>query len=710
MSDPSSAPPRRRFGLKAVLTALVALTVTLTALLIHLSWSWTARENVGEVVGQLNREIVRSIQHELRAVLDNAWSVQEAVRSIFFQGTIKPTDEAKREFVFLAMLRSQPSLSWVSFGWPDGSFFGAEKASDQEINMVEVRWDAASKTATRRIDNYTPEVGDITFNRRDFAPSTFNATEQEWYRRAVKETGPGWTMVTRFPNREREAISTSTPLVLYGEFVGVISVVIELGRLSQFLTGIQVGRSGTVVVLDAGGRIIASQDPVAIGQQQMGRMPMLSELAQRGNRLLAITDGLLHQEGFRLAAIGETRQLPVTGPDGALYYVTFSPLRFQNWYVATVIPAADFLASIERNARLLLIALVVLTLAMAVLAALAANSLVANPLSRIAGQLKFIESFRLEKITRLFSPLRELDDLSAALFQMKGGLASFRKYMPTELVRTLVSQGVEARPGGHHQTMTVMFTDVAGFTSLSEKLGEGVVPVLSEYLELTSSAILERAGTIDKFIGDAVMAFWGAPIPNENHARDACRAAVACQRLLAEQRVRARAEGRIPLSMRIGINTGRMLVGNIGSSDRLSYTVIGDAVNLASRLEPLNKAYGTEIIIGEDTRAAAGDAVSVRLLDCVAVYGRTQGVAVYELLDAPDDGAAAPPPDWVRDYEAGLALYRERRWAEAVLRFEAVIAGRGADRASEIFVARCRALLANPPSADWSWVSALESK
>jgi adenylate cyclase len=711
VSDPPSSTARRRFGLKAVLTALVALTVTLTALLIHLSWSYTARENVGEVVEQLNREIVRSIQHELRAVLDNAWSVQEAVRSIFFQGTIKPTDEAKREFVFLAMLRSQPSLSWIAFGWPDGSFFGAEKASDREINMVEVRWDPQSGTATRRIDNYTPEVGDIVFNQRDFAPSTFKATEQVWYRQAMKENGPGWSMITQFPNRKREAISTSTPLVLYDEFVGVINVVIELGRLSQFLTGIEVGRTGTVIVLDSTGRIIASQDPAAIEQQQVGQMPMLTNLAQGGNRLLAITDDLLHQQGFQLNSIQETRQIPfVDSKDGELYYVTFSPLRFQNWYVATIIPAADFLASIERNARMLLIGLVLLTLVMAVIAALAANMLVANPLARIAGQLKFIESFRLDKITRLFSPLRELDDLSAALVQMKGGLASFQKYMPTELVRTLVSQGVEARPGGHHQKMTVLFTDVAGFTGLSEKLGEDVVPVLAEYLELTSSAILGHAGTIDKFIGDAVMAFWGAPLPNENHARDACRAALACQRLLAEQRARAAREGRIPLSMRIGINTGTMLVGNIGSSDRLSYTVIGDPVNLASRLEPLNKVYGTDIIIGEDTRAAAGAGVTVRLLDSVAVYGRTAGVAIYELLDAPDDGPAPPPPDWVRDYEAGLALYRERRWDEAIPRFESVIAARGSDRASEIFIARCRALLVNPPPADWRWVTVLDSK
>ena len=130
---------------------------------------------------------------------------------------------------------------------------------------------------------------------------------------------------------------------------------------------------------------------------------------------------------------------------------------------------------------------------------------------RIAGQLKDIEDFRLDRVARLPSPLRELDDLSGVLLQMSRGLASFQKYMPTDLVRILVSQGIEARPGGHQQTLTVLFTDIVGFTGISEELGDRVVPVLADYLGLVSQAVLNHRGVIDKFIGDGVMAFWGAP-------------------------------------------------------------------------------------------------------------------------------------------------------------------------------------------------------
>lgn len=293
---------------------------------------------------------------------------------------------------------------------------------------------------------------------------------------------------------------------------------------------------------------------------------------------------------------------------------------------------------------------------------------------------------------------------------MSRGLASFQKYMPTELVRTLVSQGVEARPGGHQQTLTVMFTDVTGFTRISEELGSHVVPVLAEYLEAVSAAVLNHCGTIDKFLGDGVMAFWGAPVRSERHAADACAAALECQRLLALQRAEADHCRGTPLDIRVGINTGRMLVGNIGSSERLSYTVIGDPVNVASRLEALGKIYGVDIIIGEETRSAAGDAIIVRRLDWVAVYGRIGGLAIYELLGMVED-PGAEVPQWVETYEAGLAAYWDRGWPEAVRLFEAVAARRGGlDRSSEILIGRCRACLAYPPPDEWTPVSVRESR
>jgi adenylate cyclase len=701
---------RGKIGLRAVLTALVLMTVAITAVVIHLTWSYAARRNVAEVVGQLNRQIVGSVQHEIRATLNDAWSVQGAVRSIFFQEAIKPTDEAKREFIFLALLRSHPTLSWIAIGFPDGGFFGALRAADDEIDMVEVKRDPETGVRRQRVDTYAPQSGDVLFRGREITPSDFDATAQTWYKRAVAEDGPGWSMLRHLPYRDRPAIVTSTPIMIDHDFSGVIAVVVELERLSQFLGGLHVGKTGTVIVLNRGGKVVASSASAVLKQQRAGEMPELDTLA-RDHPMLASISGVVDGNRLSLVHLTETRQLRAIGPlDGREYFVTFSPLNFDDWIVATVIPADDFLASIERNAMILLVVLVVLTLIVAAIAILTANHLVAAPLLRIAGQLKLIEEFRLDRVSRLASPLRELDNLSGALWQMSRGLASFQKYMPTELVRTLVSQGVEARPGGHQQTLTVMFTDLAGYTGISEQLGDNVVPLLAEYLEAVSTAVLNHSGTIDKYIGDGVMAFWGAPLPSERHAVDACSAALECQRLMTLQRRSAEDRGTTPLRMRIGINTGRMLVGNIGSSNRLSYTVIGDPVNVASRLEPLGKQYGVDIIIGEDTRLAAGDAIIVRRLDRIAVYGRTGGLVIYELLGtAADTGTTSA--EWFQTYEAGLAAYEDRRWSAAIRLFEETTALRGTvDRPAEILIKRCRACLAHPPSDDWLPISILESK
>jgi len=504
---------RRKLGLRVALTGLVVVTVLVTALLIHLTWSYTAQRNVRDVAGQLNNQIIESVRHELQQIRDNAWAVQQALQSIFVQQAIRPEDEAKREFVFLALLRSQPSLSWVSFGFPNGSFFGAQKASDSKFNMVEVSWDAAHGRGSLRVDRYHPETDGINihFDQREGpTPIAFDALEQSWYKRAVDEDSSGWNMVAHLPESDRQAISTSTPLFYDPQdrknFAGVINIVIELDRLSQFLTGLRVGTSGTAVVLRRDGEVIAAADQDAIAQQQVGRMPQLAALGQK-NPLLALVDRLVRVKQVDLSTIKATRQLEATSTSGDPYFVTFALIQFQNWVIVTVIPQRDFLASIERAARMLLLGLIAVTIVLALIAVFFANRLIANPLLQIAAQLKHIESFQLDRITRLVSRLRELDDLSGAIIQMRAGLASFQKFIPTDLVRTLVARGIEAVPGGHHEVLTVMFTDLVGFTAISERLGDSVVGPLTEYLESNSGAITRWRGTIDKFIGDTMITF-----------------------------------------------------------------------------------------------------------------------------------------------------------------------------------------------------------
>jgi adenylate cyclase len=204
-----------------------------------------------------------------------------------------------------------------------------------------------------------------------------------------------------------------------------------------------------------------------------------------------------------------------------------------------------------------------------------------------------------------------------------------------------------------------------------------------------------------------VMAFWGAPQPQADHALRCCRAALGCRSAIAASGL-ADDLGQ-PLQIRIGINSGRMLVGNIGSELRLNYTVIGDAVNVASRLEGANKSYGTQILIGEATERLARGAIVTREIDSIAVYGREEGFAVYELVGlAGEDGGETL--DWIVRYEQGLANYRARRFAAAVADFEAVLNMRGPDRPAELMRDRCRQLVESAPDVAWRPVAALTTK
>src|SRR6202007_3344360 len=315
---------------------------------------------------------------------------------------------------------------------------------------------------------------------------------------------------------------------------------------------------------------------------------------------------------------------------GEAYEVALTPLPFPGWSLATVIPEAEFLGPVEATLRRLIIGLAAGALLAAALSAVLARSMIAAPLTRVVGEIRHVEAFALEQVRRHPPRLPKISSLSGAIAEMAAGLSAFRKFIPADLVRSLLRQGVEAKPGGSMHELTVMFIASSGFRGLSERMGDRVVPLLSRYLDVASEVIDANGGTIDKFMGDPVMAFWGAPTAQQDHALLCCCAALLCGQAIEAGGIKD--DNGQPLQTRIGINSGRMLVGNIGSELRLNYTVIGDTVNVASRLEGANKHYETQILIGAGTKRLVGNAVVTREIDSIAVYGRTEGLAVHELV------------------------------------------------------------------------------
>jgi adenylate cyclase len=682
-----------RVGIRLAISTLVLGSILVSAAGVHALWWRTAAANSRLLAATINRQIVTTVEKEIAAIDTEARSAHAAIRTLFYQHVLETREADKREFVFLAQLQAHPTLSWIAFGWPDGSFFAAHKLGDEQLEMMEISM--VDGTLKRRIDRYLVVVGDIEFEERGFEKSEYQVSKQAWFRSALGADTPSWFDVAIHPNGTHPAIAFAGPIDVYQKREGVLAVVIERARLSRFLSELAVGQTGAAFILGPDGAIIAVPDSEA-DELHMERTT--------GQKLLAIASHAAAREarpGRDADARASHAMREVAA--GEAYAVTLTSLAFPGWTLATVIPEREFLGPVEETTQRLLVGLLGLVVLAGLLSAWLARRIIAAPLVKVAAELRHVERFDLDKVRRHPSRLAEIDNLSNALADMANGLAAFRKYLPGDLVKMLVSAGVEARPGGSVRPMTVLFADIAGFTGLSERLGDRIVPLLGAYFDTMSREIQTQSGTIDKFIGDAVMAFWGAPAENPDHALAACRAALACQHTLGLTDDHGR-----PLRMRIGINSGNMLVGNIGSDVRLNYTVVGDAVNVASRLESANKQYGTNIIIGEQTRHLAGDRILVRELDRLAVYGRQEGIGIFELIAIGRKGASAP--DWVALYEAGLAAYRVRNFAAAIGFFQMLLAVREGDVASRFMIDRCRALIEAPPGDDWKATTEMSGK
>lgn len=284
---------------------------------------------------------------------------------------------------------------------------------------------------------------------------------------------------------------------------------------------------------------------------------------------------------------------------------------------------------------------------------------------------------------------------------------SFAFYLAPEIIETMVASGKMPELGGEMRSVTMFFSDLSGFSSIAEKMTPGeLVRLMNEYLSAMTDIIESHGGYVDKYIGDSIVAIFGAPADDPAHARNAVRAALKCHEKLAELNAGNAAFAGRGLSHRIGLNSGEAVVGNIGSRRRFNYTVMSDTVNVASRLEGANKYYGTAIMASEATVAQTSDSFAWRELDAIRVMGRGEAIKVFEPLA--DKGAeSAEQAKAATTYAEGLACWRAREFAKAADAF-----GRTAesDPASALFAKRAAALSANPPPQAWTPVNTLEGK
>jgi adenylate cyclase len=284
--------------------------------------------------------------------------------------------------------------------------------------------------------------------------------------------------------------------------------------------------------------------------------------------------------------------------------------------------------------------------------------------------------------------------------------SAFGHYLSEAVIKDIVGNPDKLKLGGELRNMTAIFTDIRGFSTISEKLSaEELVRLLNEYLTGMSDCILDMGGTIDKYEGDAIICFFGAPLDLPDHALKACQAAIRMKRIEAALNVKFLETGMAPsnLMTRIGINTGNMVVGNMGTTKKMDYTIMGDAVNLAARLEGVNKQYGTWLCISEDTMTAAGKGIEVRRLDRIRVVGKSQPIRIYELVEE-SGKLTKEQAEMIKRFEEALELFEARKWNEAESAFNRVLEIVPDDGPSKTYIDRIAKYKVAPPPDDWDGV------
>lgn len=287
----------------------------------------------------------------------------------------------------------------------------------------------------------------------------------------------------------------------------------------------------------------------------------------------------------------------------------------------------------------------------------------------------------------------------------------FNQYVNESVVNELLTNPDKLRLGGERKELSIMFTDIAGFTTFSEKKKpEELVSFINEFLSEMSEVVIDTKGTLDKYLGDSIMAFWGAPISMDNHAYLACKCAVVMQKRLKQLNEKWKARHNFEINIRTGINTGEVIVGNIGGEKRFDYTVIGDDVNLASRLEGANKNYGTAVMISDKTLALVEDDFIVRELDTIKVKGKNKPTKVYELLGNAKEENAKKTLSRYEKYLEGLEYYKQKNFEEALICFTEAEKVNPKDKPTVMYQQRCKNYITSPPPEDWNGVFTMKTK
>jgi len=647
----------------------------------------------------------RFIQKTREASIDNTTSLVEPVKDMVVTLSEFCVDFPQllrtdiNKYLFQNLERAD-LVRELYIGYADGSFREVLRlGSGTKLNGRQPPEGAAY--ATRVIDRST---GGTPVDRFSFfrnwgqtlaevsEPTTYDPRQRPFYVGAVARLGtvqvsdPYVSAATNEPE-----ITVSAPIVINGKIVGIVGADITLRTLSQYLKDNPASEHGVTLISDRRGSIIAHSEADPAGTVEP-------------HSLVDLNDKAVTAAAFERSRHSEDYFKFVEPVSGREYLALFSPFPEsfgKPWQVIIVVPTDDFVGDIHRIERLIVI-LGGAALGGAIVLIYIAAALMSRPLERVVDEIDAVRSLTLDRPISIRSSVLEIEKLIAATKLLKSSIASFAAFVPRGLVQELLKSEASLEIGGQSRYLTVMFTDIKNFSTLAEvQPARDLFIQVSSYFEIATRAVNEEFGTVDKFIGDGVMAFWGAPALREDHAYRACVAAIKAQRRMEARNAAWAAEGRPGLHMRVGIHSDAVLVGNVGSAERLSYTVFGDGVNIAARLEGTNKEFGTWICVSHSVFREAGERLWLRPIDNVTVKGRRGDLVVYELIGIRDGDAEVAASEAQQLLcaltESAFQAYAAQDWSVAATRYEALLERFPDDPVAKIVLTRCRARPGDKP-------------